>query len=368
MSMHSRRHMTWSHDTQASILCPSSHGFNPYDFGMGDSRISSRQGSDSFLFILASLYVGAPARLYHEWSSSQLLCSSIARLQPIFAVANVNRHYTQNHPDYDGRFSSGTARRQEQLDRLTRQANGQMAMMKRATSLQQRAATAGYELDIQQAVQSVPLSRNTCARRIEAIANHVTEGVIYNLNRCELFSVAVDESTDINDVAQLSVLVLYYLNNKFSEDLAAVIPLTECTTGENMYQAFKAYMDSHKVSMHKIISVATDSAPAMVGVYFGFVNPLKDNNSQMIAFHCIIHRSILCAQLKDEYGGLLLDIMKLINFLRSKSSLQHRQLRTFLQESDSQYAKLLVHNNVRHISFGKPKLITFLMFRQVWQN
>ena len=61
-------------------------------------------------------------------------------------VANVNRHYTQNHPDYDRRFSSGTARRQEQLDRLTRQANGQMAMMKRATSLQQRAATAGYEV------------------------------------------------------------------------------------------------------------------------------------------------------------------------------------------------------------------------------
>ncbi|XP_067930872.1 zinc finger BED domain-containing protein 5-like [Watersipora subatra] len=120
------------------------------------------------------------------------------------------------------------------------------------------------KLDIQQAVQSVPLSRNTCARRIEAIANHVSEGVIYNLNRCKSFSVAVDESTDINDVAQLSVFVRYYLNSKFSEDLAAIIPLTERTTGENIYRAFKAYMDSHKVSMHKIISVATDGAPAMV--------------------------------------------------------------------------------------------------------
>ncbi|XP_067935807.1 general transcription factor II-I repeat domain-containing protein 2-like [Watersipora subatra] len=121
-------------------------------------------------------------------------------------VANVKRHYTQNHLDYDGRFPPGTARRQEQLDRLTRQANGQMAMMRGATSLQQRAATAGYEL---------------------------------------------------------SVFVRYYLNNKFSENLAAVIPLTERMTGEDIYQAFKADMDSHKVSMHKIISVATDGTPAM---------------------------------------------------------------------------------------------------------
>ncbi|XP_067930673.1 zinc finger BED domain-containing protein 5-like [Watersipora subatra] len=123
------------------------------------------------------------------------------------------------------------------------------------------------KLDIQQGVQSVPLSRNTCARRIEAIANHVTEGVIYNLNRCESFSIAVDESTVINNVAQLSVLIRYYLNNRFSEDLAAVIPLTERMTGENIYQAFKAYMDSHKVSMHKIISVATSGVPDIVGVY-----------------------------------------------------------------------------------------------------
>ncbi|XP_067928555.1 zinc finger BED domain-containing protein 5-like [Watersipora subatra] len=227
----------------------------------------------------------------------KLTCLICNEAVAINKVANIKRHYAQNHPDYDGRFPPGTARRQEKLDRLTRQANGQMAMMRGATSLQQKAATAGYEvcykiakamvpysngnlfkecmvsavqalypekLDIQQAVRSVPLSRNTtCARWIEAIANHLTEGVIYNMNRCKSFSVAVDESTDINDVAQLSVFVRYYLNNKFSEDLAAVIPLTERTTGENIYLAFKAYMSPPKVSMHKIIFVATDGCPAM---------------------------------------------------------------------------------------------------------
>ena len=62
------------------------------------------------------------------------------------------------------------------------------------------------------------------------------------------------ESIGINDFAQLSVFVRYYnLINRFSEDLAAVIPLTERTTGEDIYQVFKAYMDSHKVPKHKIL-------------------------------------------------------------------------------------------------------------------
>ena len=78
-------------------------------------------------------------------------------------------------------------------------------------------------------------------------------------------------------------------------------------------------MDSHKVPMHKIMSVATDGAPAIVGVNSGFVIRLKDNNPPIIAFHCIIKESILCAQLKDEYGTLMMDIMILINFLKSES-------------------------------------------------
>lgn len=295
-------------------------------------------------------------------------------------AANLKRHYTRSHPDYDGRYPHGTARRTEQLNRLKRQATGQMAMMRGATSLQKRAATAGYEVcyriakamapykhselikdcmvstlqvlypdkqEIHQAIQSIPMSRNTCTRRVEALGNHLTNAVADDLKNCESFSVAVDESTDINDVAQLSVFVRYYLNNVFNERLLIVIPMKERTTGEAIYKAFKEYMDSKDIPLHKITSVATDGAPAMVGVHAGFVKRLKDHSPQLLAFHCIIHESVLCSQLKDEYGSLMLNIMKLINFLRSKSALRHRQLRKFLQDSHSEHDDLLVHNNVR---------------------
>ena len=106
-------------------------------------------------------------------------------------------------------------------------------------------------------------------------------------------------------------------------------------------------MDSKDIPLHKITSVVTDGAPVMVGVHAGFVKQLKDHNPQLLAFRCIIHESLLCSKLKNEYGSPMLNVMKLINFLRSKSALGHRQLRKFFQNFHSELDDLLVHNNVR---------------------
>ena len=45
--------------------------------------------------------------------------------------------------------------------------------------------------------------------------------------------------------------------------------------------------------------------------------------------------------------------MQLINFLKSHSSLRHRQLREFLRETNAEYTDLLTHNDVRWLSKGK---------------
>ena len=39
--------------------------------------------------------------------------------------------------------------------------------------------------------------------------------------------------------------------------------------------------------------------------------------------------------------------MKLVNFLRTTSALQHRLLRIFFSENDARYTELLEHHNVR---------------------
>ena len=200
--------------------------------------------------------------------------------------------------------------------------------------------------DILRTMQQVPLSRNTCTRRVEDIADHITDTIVVNLKRCKAFSVALDETNDINDTAQLSIFTRYFLDGSFYEDLLGVVSLEGRTTGAIIYNRFQNYMEEKDISINKIIGLATDGAPAMVGKNNGFLKHLQDVNSNVIAFHCIIHESVLCSKLRD-YAETMMRVMKLINYLKSQSGLRHRQMRNFLKENEVEYDDLLTHNNVR---------------------
>ena len=71
----------------------------------------------------------------------------------------------------------------------------------------------------------------------------------------------------------------------------------------------------------------------------------------------------------DKYCEVMENIMKLVNFFRSTSTLQHRLLRIFFSVNDASYKDLLVRNNVRWLSRGRmlkrfwsirKELMTFL--------
>ena len=79
-----------------------------------------------------------------------------------------------------------------------------------------------------------------------------------------------------------------------------------------------------KFNLKSIISLTTDGAPSMVGREKGVVSRLKKDNPDLITYHCIIHQSVLCASLDDEYRGVMETVIKMVNFLRSTSALKHR--------------------------------------------
>lgn len=80
------------------------------------------------------------------------------------------------------------------------------------------------------------------------------------------------------------------------------------------------------------LPIATDGAPAMTGMAKRAVERLKEHLPDLLPYHCIIHQSMFCAALRKECSDVMETIMKLVNYRRASSALQHRLLWRFLTE------------------------------------
>lgn len=81
-------------------------------------------------------------------------------------------------------------------------------------------------------------------------------------------------------------------------------------------------LNERGIDIKTVVSIATDGAPAMIGKAKGAVERVKEHHPDLLAYHCII-QSVLCATLGKEYSDVMENIMKLMNYLRASSALQH---------------------------------------------
>lgn len=193
--------------------------------------------------------------------------------------------------------------------------------------------------------RKIPLSRDTTTCKTEIYAKLVCENILADLTKAEFFLLAMDESTNIFDIVQMSVSVRYVVNNSYKEERLTLLPLHDRTTGQILFERFQEFMNKNNLSYQKILSVATDGAPSMIGKINGFVTLLKKINPKIITLHCIIHQSVLCAKLSGDFKNIMNTVMKIVNYLKSHSTLQHCLLQTFLEECNSEYTDLLLHND-----------------------
>ncbi|XP_078542371.1 general transcription factor II-I repeat domain-containing protein 2B-like [Lissotriton helveticus] len=205
-------------------------------------------------------------------------------------------------------------------------------------------------------IGALQLSDSTCARRIEAMGQNVQEQVIKAVRESPFFSIAMDESTDIGDVAQL-LLWVRYLDQSLhpKEELWCLLPLQGHTRGEDVLDSMCNYFKTNDIPLNTLVSITTDGAPTMVGHDRGFVSMHKKKliGQTVIDYHCIIHQEVLCAKLKHgELNNVLRGAVKIVNFIRAKS-LNHRLFKAMLQESEEEQTDVLMHTDMRWLSKGK---------------
>ena len=160
----------------------------------------------------------------------------------------------------------------------------------------------------------------------------------------QYFSIAIDESTDTTDTAQLATFVRGVSSNfDVFEDFVELVPMKGTTTGADILKAMLQCTNSMSLDLSKLLSITTDGALAMIGKNKDAVTLLQKHleafglHNKITKIHCLIHQEALCAKTTN-----LKSVMNTVsvNVILSHK-LNHRQFRELLLETENHYSVIL---------------------------
>ena len=321
--------------------------------------------------------------------NAKLMCLLCNERVAVNKEYNVRRHHEQRHRTFRVNFPEGSQQRTLKVQRLIASYNRSSSTLVRTCTAQWRATAASLRVSwilakkkrpftdsetmkdcmlavvdevindntiktsVTSAIRNVPLSDTSNIRRVEILATDVFETLLGELKKADVMSIAVDESTDRSDTAQLCIYVRFFDGEIFREELLGLLPLDGHTTGEVVFEKISAFFKDNGLDMERVCMLVTDGAPSMTGKISGLVARWSAVAPQISSVHCIVHQTVLCAKLSSELKTTMDNVMATINFIRSTSSLQHRLFRKLLSEMSAEHHDLLLHNDVRWLSKGK---------------
>nr|XP_054771475.1 SCAN domain-containing protein 3-like [Lytechinus pictus] len=211
---------------------------------------------------------------------------------------DIQRHYNTKHKDtFEKKYPPGSEERKKRMEHLAKSHAKSVAVFSRGGTAQEKAAEVSLRVswilnknklpftasevvkecmvetakvlcpEKVETLKKIPLSNDTNTRRSEVLANNLKDELLEKLKVADAISLAIDESTDITDVAQLALFVRFLdeSSGTFREELLELLPLTGSTTSSDIFSTISSFFDAHGISIAKVKSLLTDGAPAMVG-------------------------------------------------------------------------------------------------------
>ncbi|KAJ8878627.1 hypothetical protein PR048_019209 [Dryococelus australis] len=135
-------------------------------------------------------------------------------------------------------------------------------------------------------IEGEETSNDTATRRCNELANNINCQLVSELSQSICFSLAADESTDISDIARFS---------RFVEELLGLVPLYGRTTGKIISNEISKLLASQNQQMkHQRWRLKKK----------GLVGKLKQINSCINPYHCIIYNTVLWAKLRTDFSPI----------------------------------------------------------------
>ncbi|XP_067126929.1 general transcription factor II-I repeat domain-containing protein 2B-like [Centruroides vittatus] len=213
--------------------------------------------------------------------------------------------------------------------------------------------------------EQLPLSRRTVTDRQHELAQNVTEQLHTIIqNEDVYFSIALDESTDKTDSAQ----VLYFIRAitkdfQCYEELLALGTLTGRTRGADIFKNFKEVCNKLQLKFSNLVSVCTDGAPSMRGKKrrircFVKKGKLKLEKIDIISLHFASAKSTILQDTVDR-------TIAIVNYIRV-NAMRHREFRQMLSLDEETYSvDLPYYCKVRWLSTSQVLIKVLSLRRQI---
>ena len=171
-----------------------------------------------------------------------------------------------------------------------------------------------------QAFPNISLRRNTIVIKISDLSANLNSQLKNKIKKFIAFSVAIDESTHITDVAELAIFIHGVKKTLIvSEEFMEMMPMSSTTTATNIFTSLIGTLDRVGMGWSHVVILATDGAPSMIGRKAGVITIFREKvqsaraGSDFWTFHCILHQEALCCK-SLKMDNIMKVVIQTVNF------------------------------------------------------